>query len=107
METDKIIATEMSAGSCVVYFGSLYHCGGKNITNKPRIGLLTNFVQPWLRTQENHFLAVPFDLIVNGKIPKGIQKLMGYSIHSPNYGMADQVHPAKILPRLLERYSKL
>eukprot|EP01084_Bolivina_argentea_P179348 309928_1 len=106
-KNDKIIPVEMNSGSCIVFLDTLYHGGGVNKSNKPRIGLVTNFVQPWLRTQENHFLTVPFDLIVNNKIPKKIQKLIGYSIHTPNYGMSNEVHPVKSLPMLLERYSKL
>ena len=102
---DKVMPIEMAAGSCVVFLGTLLHGGGVNRGCAPRIGLVMNFVQPWLRTQENHFLAVPFDMVPT--IPKKIQKWMGYSIHLPNYGMANEVHPLKSLPKLLSRYSKL
>ena len=102
---DKVVPIEMKAGSCVVFLGTLLHGGGANEGRTPRIGLVMNFVQPWLRTQENHFLAVPFDVVPS--IPKKIQKWMGYSIHPPNYGMANEVHPLKSLPKLLARFSKL
>eukprot|EP01084_Bolivina_argentea_P239690 402805_1 len=107
IKKDKIISATMKAGECVLYFGTLYHGGGINKSDSPRLGLTFQFVQPWIRTQENHFLTIPFDYIINNKIPKKIQKMIGYSIHSPNYGMADAIHPIKVLPDLMERYSKL
>ena len=45
--------------------------------------------------------------MVNDLHPK-IQSLIGYSVHPPNYGTVDiWTHPKEMIPRYLERYSKL
>ena len=56
---DEITQGVMPAGSVLIYFGSLLHCGGANRTAKPRTGVVLSYCQGWLRQSENQYLAVP------------------------------------------------
>ncbi len=58
-QPDEITQGIMPAGSVLIYFGSLLHCGGANRTAKPRTGVVLSYCQGWLRQSENQYLAVP------------------------------------------------
>ena len=45
------------AGTAVVFEGRTWHTTGANITDRPRIGLSTNFCAPQFRQQENFLLG--------------------------------------------------
>jgi ectoine hydroxylase-related dioxygenase (phytanoyl-CoA dioxygenase family) len=89
------IQAVMDAGSMMFYRGSVMHGGGANRTGKSRIGVILEYVQGWLRPQENHCLAVPAE-VVKGLHPR-LQELLGYSVHPPFIGYVDGVHPKKKL----------
>ena len=91
------IAAEMAAGSVLFYVGSLWHGGGANRTDQPRLGVVLEYVASWLRPQENHYLAVPAD-VVRG-LPERLQELLGYNIHPPFMGYVDGRHPLRVLSR--------
>ena len=57
-DTPKI-TIEMPAGSLLIYSGSLWHGGGANHTDQPRLGVVLHYSASWLRPVENHVLAVP------------------------------------------------
>ena len=59
---EEITQGAMPAGSVLIYFGSLLHCGGANRTAKPRTGVVLSYCQGWLRQSENQYLAVPHPL---------------------------------------------
>ena len=46
-------AAEMSAGSVLLYLGSLYHGAGENLTDHDRNGLIVHYTLGWLRREEN------------------------------------------------------
>src|SRR5262249_30769105 len=56
---DERVVAEMPAGSMMFYLGNLWHGGGANRTERPRLGVILEYVVAWLRPQENHCLAVP------------------------------------------------
>jgi len=56
---DRSVPVEMPAGTCVVFAGNLLHRGGANRSPAPRRAFSIQYCQPWARTQENYFLAVP------------------------------------------------
>ena len=56
-------------GSAMFYLGNLWHGGGANRTERPRLGVILEYVVSWLRPQENHCLAVPRAL--PGSCPSG------------------------------------
>jgi len=72
------VIAEMPAGSVMFYLGNLFHGGGANVTSRPRLGVILEYLVGWLRPQENHCLAVP--RAVAAALPERLQELLGYNI---------------------------
>ena len=89
------VAAEMGAGSVMFYLGSIWHGGGANQTDRPRLGTILEYVAGWLRPQENHLLAVPRE--VAATLPERLQELLGYNIYPPFVGYVDGRHPRRAL----------
>jgi ectoine hydroxylase-related dioxygenase (phytanoyl-CoA dioxygenase family) len=85
----------MSAGSVMFYPGTLWHGGGANATDRPRLGVILEYVSSWLRPQENHLLAVPREIVAT--LPERLQELLGYNIYPPFVGYVDGRHPRRAL----------
>ena len=85
----------MAAGSCVVFAGTLLHRGGANNSDKTRCAFSNQYCQPWARTQENFFLAIPPEKV--REMSPRLQSLLGYSIHPPFMGQLSASHPKKAL----------
>jgi ectoine hydroxylase-related dioxygenase (phytanoyl-CoA dioxygenase family) len=94
-EACELIQGEMPAGSLLVYFGSLLHGGGANTTEKPRTGLVLSYCLGWLRQAENHYLALPRQLVKT--FPERLQRLVGYFVHEPNLGALEGRDPIESL----------
>ena len=90
-----VVQVEMRAGSVLFYTGSIWHGGGANRTETPRLGVILEYVSSWLRPQENHVLAVPRE--VAASLPERLQELLGYNIHPPFMGYVDGRHPRRVL----------
>jgi ectoine hydroxylase-related dioxygenase (phytanoyl-CoA dioxygenase family) len=79
-EPHQLVSAAMPAGSAVLYLGSTLHGGGANTTRDVwRRGMHLSYVVGWLRTEENHYLATPLE-VVRG-LPRRAQELLGYSAH--------------------------
>ena len=91
---DKV-ALQMPPGSVVFFPSTLWHGGGANSALTPRLAVSIQYCQPYMRPQENQFLAVPLEMA--RRHPERIQQMMGYSIHPPFIGHADGLHPARLL----------
>lgn len=91
-ETVRAVAP---AGSVIFFLGSLYHGGGANNTQKPRLGVIVEYCAGWLRPQENHVLGVPKEIV--GGLPERLQELLGYGVFPPFLGNVDGRHPRKYL----------
>jgi len=89
------VAATMPAGSVLFYLGSLWHGGGANVTDRPRLGVVLEYVASWLRPQENHFLSVPAATARGLGAP--LQELLGYNIRPPFMGYVDGRHPRRVL----------
>jgi ectoine hydroxylase-related dioxygenase (phytanoyl-CoA dioxygenase family) len=87
----------MSAGSAMLYVGSLWHGGGANRTQNCRTGVVLHYAASWLRSVENHVLAVPQAVV--RELPERLQELLGYNVHPPFIGYVDGRHPRKLLER--------
>lgn len=85
----------MPAGACVVFAGTLLHRGGANTGDSPRRAFSNQYCQPWARTQENFYLAIPPEEAA--KMEPKVQSLLGYSIHPPFMGQITASHPLKSL----------
>ena len=93
-ESEAIVA-EMPAGSVMFYPGSVWHGGGANRTDRPRLGVILEYVASWLRPQENHVLAVPREVAAG--LPERLQELLGYNVRPPFLGYVDGRHPRRVL----------
>ena len=89
------IAAQMPAGSVLFYLGSVWHGGGANHTDRPRLGVILEYAASWLRQQENHLLAVPRE--VARRLPAPLQELLGFNIRPPFMGYVDGRHPRRAL----------
>ncbi|MEM7411313.1 MAG: phytanoyl-CoA dioxygenase family protein [Myxococcota bacterium] len=79
-EPSEIRRAEMSAGSVLVYSGSVYHGGGANESDGPRIGANMTYTLGWLRQEENQYLSCPPEIA--REFPKELQELIGYAMGS-------------------------
>ena len=85
----------MPAGAIAVFPGTLVHGAGANRSARPRLAYTSQYCQPWVRTQENFYLAIPKDRVRTMAPP--VQSLLGYSITPPFLGMVSASHPLKCL----------
>jgi ectoine hydroxylase-related dioxygenase (phytanoyl-CoA dioxygenase family) len=85
----------MPAGSCAVFAGTLVHRGAANRSSAVRRAISNQYCQPWARTQENFFLAVPAKKVA--QMSRRLQAMLGYSIHPPFMGQVTARHPLKTL----------
>ena len=91
----ETVPAEMPAGSVMFYVGSIWHGGGANRTDEPRLGVILEYAASWLRQQENHLLAVPRAVVRT--LPERLQELLGYNIRPPFVGYVDGRHPLRAL----------
>lgn len=77
---DDITWAEMSAGSVILYSGSVFHGGGANISNGDRIGINITYALGWLRQEENQYLSCPPEIAKT--LEPELQDLIGYAMGS-------------------------
>lgn len=85
------IPVEMPAGSVLIFRGRLFHGGGANTTSQPRLGVIIDYTQPWLRPCEAHSLSVDLDEV--RRLPKRLRELLGFNQPSPYLGFINGQHP--------------
>ncbi len=85
----------MPAGSLMLAKGTLWHRGGANRSDKPRLIITPQYCPGWTRQLENMALAVPPE--VARTLPQRARELIGYSIHTPFMGYVDGRHPERKL----------
>ncbi len=91
----ETVTVTMPAGSALLYVGSLWHGGGANTTDRPRVGVVMHYCAAWLRPVENHVLAVPRAVVRT--LPERLQELLGYNVFPPFVGYVDGRHPRRLL----------
>ena len=79
-----LVQAVMPAGSALFYLGSVWHGGGANRSEAPRMGLINTYSLGWLRQETNQYLAVPPEIAA--QYPPRIRRLIGYARHSPILG---------------------
>jgi ectoine hydroxylase-related dioxygenase (phytanoyl-CoA dioxygenase family) len=84
----------MPAGSVVMFAGTLWHRGGANRSDRPRLAITPQYCQPWVRQQEQMILSVGARAV---DYSHRIQDLLGYSIHPPFMGHVNGLHPRRLL----------
>lgn len=75
---EKITQAEMSAGSVLIYSGSVFHSGGENRSQADRIGINITYALGWLRQEENQYLSCPPELAKT--LSPELQQLAGYAM---------------------------
>jgi len=85
----------MPSGSLALAKGTLWHRGGANLSERPRLIITPQYCAGWVRQLENMSLAVPAELAE--RLPERARELIGYSIHPPFMGHVDGVHPKRLL----------
>jgi len=85
----------MPSGSLAITKGTLWHRGGANRSDRPRLIITPQYCVGWVRQLENMALAGPAD--VASRLPERARELIGYSIHPPFMGYVDGVHPRRLL----------
>jgi ectoine hydroxylase-related dioxygenase (phytanoyl-CoA dioxygenase family) len=93
--TRQLRPVEMSAGSLVVFAGTLLHRGGANRSATTRRAFSHQYCEPWARQQENFTLSIPRERA--SKMSPRLRQLLGYSIHPPFMGQIAARHPEKAL----------
>ncbi|MEV7008167.1 phytanoyl-CoA dioxygenase family protein [Streptosporangium sp. NPDC051022] len=85
----------MPAGSALIWLGGVYHSGGANTTDGPRVSLTVSLDLGNLRQEENQYLAVPRDVVMT--YPEELRRLLGYDRCPPGVGWFEMQDPHMVL----------
>jgi ectoine hydroxylase-related dioxygenase (phytanoyl-CoA dioxygenase family) len=77
---DEITWAEMTAGSVLIYTGTVFHGGGANTSGADRIGLNITYTLGWLRQEENQYLSCPPEIA--RAFDPALQAMLGYDLGS-------------------------
>lgn len=77
-EPHEIVQAEMSAGSVLIFTGSVIHGGSANTSDEDRIGVLIDYSLGWLRQEENQYLCCPPEIAKN--FDPRLRRLLGYDM---------------------------
>ena len=91
---DQVVQAEMSAGSVLLYTGTVLHSGGKNQSNVSRLGLNITYCLAWLRQEENQYLSCPPHIART--LEPELQELLGYT--QGNYALGYYSDPESTEP---------
>jgi len=89
---DQTIQAEMSAGSVLLYSGTVIHGGGENRSNAERLGINMTYCLGWLRQEENQYLSCPPEVAKD--LPKAVTDLLGYTMG--NYALGYYSSPSMV-----------
>ncbi len=93
-EPEEIRQAVMSAGSVLLYSGSVFHGGGENRSNDNRIGANLTYTLGWLRQEENQYLSCPPQ--VAQQFSPELQDMLGYTLGQYAMGYYTPVgHPGE------------
>jgi len=89
------IPAEMSAGSVLVWHGSLWHGGGANRTDERRVGIAMNYCAGYIRQQENQQLGIPLETVQ--RFSPRLRELCGFGVYHGLIGHIDKQSPEQLL----------
>ncbi|MGP1352731.1 MAG: phytanoyl-CoA dioxygenase family protein [Parasphingopyxis sp.] len=92
---DDAIKAIMPSGSLMVTKGTLWHRGGANRSDAPRLIVTPQYCTGWARQLEN--MAMTMTPAQAATLPERARELIGYSIHPPFMGYVDGMHPKRVL----------
>ncbi|MET7999769.1 phytanoyl-CoA dioxygenase family protein [Nonomuraea glycinis] len=83
-------------GSCTVLLGTLWHARPATPRGaNPSLTVKAHYCEPWLRTREAFTLSPGRD--VARQLSRRVRRMLGYSIHPPDTGLVDGMHPQRLL----------
>jgi ectoine hydroxylase-related dioxygenase (phytanoyl-CoA dioxygenase family) len=91
---DQVVQAEMSAGSVLLYSGTVLHSGGRNDSDISRLGLNITYCLGWLRQEENQYLSCPPHIART--LEPELQELLGYT--QGNYALGYYSDPEATEP---------
>lgn len=80
-------------GSCTLLLGTLWHARPPH-PPAPYLTVTAHYCEPWLRTREAFTLSPGRD--VARQLSARTRRMLGYSIHPPDTGLVDGVHPHRL-----------
>ena len=87
----------------MIWAGTLVHRGGANRSDHTRLGVTTQYCQPWLRQVENGPLAVPPEKAA--QYSARIRQMLGYGVVEGSFmGYVDGSNPIKLVEEAAEKY---
>ncbi len=89
------VPAEMPKGSAFFYTGSVYHGGGANRSQTPRIGLSLGYNLGWLRQEENQYLSCPPE--VASDLTPELAALIGYTMGGYALGYFGDLKPPETI----------
>lgn len=92
---DDAIKAVMPSGSLMVTKGTLWHRGGANRSDAPRLIVTPQYCPGWARQLEN--MAMTMTPAQAATLPERARELIGYAIHPPFMGYVDGMHPKRVL----------
>jgi len=92
---EEAVPMEMPAGSVMLLSGRLWHGAGANISTRPRLAVIIDYIQPWLRPAEAHMMSA--DLGEVRQLPRRLQELLGFNQPSAYFGFIAGQHPREWL----------
>ncbi|MGP1282216.1 MAG: phytanoyl-CoA dioxygenase family protein [Parasphingopyxis sp.] len=92
---DDAVKAVMPSGSLMVTKGTLWHRGGANRSDAPRLIVTPQYCPGWARQLEN--MAMTMTPGQAATLPERARELVGYSIHPPFMGYVDGMHPGRLL----------
>ncbi|MEM8695096.1 MAG: phytanoyl-CoA dioxygenase family protein [Pseudomonadota bacterium] len=92
---DDAIKAIMPSGALMVTKGTLWHRGGANTSDAPRLIVTPQYCPGWARQLEN--MAMTMTPEQAAALPERARELIGYSIHPPFMGYVDGMHPNRVL----------
>ena len=92
---DEKTQAVMSAGSVLLYSGSVIHGGGENRSPLDRTGINITYCLAWLRTEENNYLSCPPDIAKD--LDPALQEMLGYTMG--NYALGYYSDPHAVGPQ--------
>ena len=98
----RIKKAVMKAGSIMVWMGTTVHRGGNNYSDSTRLGITTQYCQPWLRPVENMSLAVSPEKAA--QYSDKIRGMLGYGLLAGSFmGYVDGLNPNKLCEAAAEK----
>ena len=92
----EVRALEMTAGSVMIFHGSLWHGGGANTTaDEWRCGVNVQYCPGFVRQQQNPYLGIPPE--VAAEFSDRLLTLLGYRLYKGIMGHVDGKSPGEVV----------